>query len=159
MMVKLLDGQNLVQMDNEEGYIMNIKQDFTEESDKYIFHLEGLQISRCCLDYAFSFEVFDSLKETTIRIESSFTLSQNDSKFCLTPSKPEDLGPVYTLFGEIISKIHMYKTGVLHIVFGNGAQLQVNPSDKYEAWEILNTQGVRVVCMPSGKLAVWGDSR
>jgi hypothetical protein len=49
--------------------------------------------------------------------------------------------------------------GTLSIKFGDGIELIVPPSPPHEAWELSASNGLKVVCMPSGSLSVWDPLR
>jgi len=44
---------------------------------------------------------------------------------------------------------------VLNLVFSNGASIRVEPDEAYQAWTVAGPDGLLVVSMPGGELAVW----
>jgi hypothetical protein len=42
---------------------------------------------------------------------------------------------------------------LLHVAFGDGAELTVTPDETYEAWNLTMDDGEMLVCMPNGEVA------
>jgi Family of unknown function (DUF6188) len=45
--------------------------------------------------------------------------------------------------------------GQLVISFETGLALKVDPDQRYESWQISSDDGLLIVCMPGGELAIW----
>jgi hypothetical protein len=59
------------------------------------------------------------------------------------------------LLGEVITSVDAGQNGELDILFATGCRITVQSDALYEAWEVLDVAGTRVVCMPGGELAIW----
>ncbi|MCG5433831.1 DUF6188 family protein [Mycobacterium sp. MYCO198283] len=95
-----------------------------------------------------------------IRIGSPFTLSTADTVTSLTPEQDsiERFSPLLALIGDSIRRAQVADGGMLKVHFSSGARIDVRPDPPYEAWVVAGPDGYLVVCLPSGKLAVWsGD--
>lgn len=46
--------------------------------------------------------------------------------------------------------------GDLSVLFDDASELSVGAAAEYEAWQLSGPRGEMVVCMPGGKLAIWG---
>jgi hypothetical protein len=67
-------------------------------------------------------------------------------------------GPALELFGKTIAEASFSKqTGALYLAFEGDRQLDVNPDERFEAWQISGYDRLLVVCTPGGEPAiVWG---
>ncbi|MCH6471217.1 DUF6188 family protein [Sinomonas terrae] len=45
--------------------------------------------------------------------------------------------------------------GKLTLSFANGVVVTADPDDQYKSWQINSGDGLLVVCMPGGELAIW----
>lgn len=74
---------------------------------------------------------------------------------------PEDMDSkknLLSFYKSVISSFSINQRGDLEIQFNGGSQKISNPSaDKFEAWELNSLDGIKVVCMPGGKLAIWDN--
>jgi len=132
---------------------------------RYLFHtengelslpLEGLGVARCVIDHAFSLEAFRSDGVVALRIEGPFTLTANKSGHRLDPSAPGELGPAIGLVRKVVRRARASSEGRLSIVFEDGSELAVEPSEDFEAWEVSAPQGVKAVCRAGGGVSTWG---
>jgi hypothetical protein len=93
-----------------------------------------------------------------LRIESAFTLRINDHDYALSPEKdpPKAFQPLALLVGQKASASSANDTtGELTIKLANGASIHVEPDEDFEAWTVAGPNGMHVVSMPGGGLAVW----
>ena len=133
-----------------------------EQGDRFIEHrnhwtipLQGKIVTRCFLDSAFGIELSDRDYDITIRIEGTFRLKVLDKEYKLSPENPTALGPALSLFQKEVYSSSAYKDGKLEVAFLDENCLLVEPDTEYEAWEIVGSSGLKVVCMPGGQLSVW----
>jgi hypothetical protein len=54
-----------------------------------------------------------------------------------------------------VSSVTAFKGSHLEVVFGDNAILHVPADDKYESWGLVGDNGMRIVSVPGGELAVW----
>jgi hypothetical protein len=135
------------------------------EVSRYLFHtengelslpLEGLAIARCVIDHAFSLEAFRTDGSVTLRIEGPFTLTREQSTRLMDPSAPAELGPAIALVQGTVKRARVSSEGRLSIVFDDGREVTVEPSENFEAWELSGPQGVKAVCRAGGGVSTWG---
>lgn len=69
------------------------------------------------------------------------------------PPVPPLLAP---FVGNTIRELCVSDDGDLSVTFNDTSQLSVKASENYEAWSLSGPRGELVVCMPGGKLAIWG---
>ena len=60
------------------------------------------------------------------------------------------------LVGDTVRAAGVRDTGELTIAFGSGRELVVSVDADYESWNVTGPDGLLVVCLPGGGLAVWG---
>lgn len=63
-----------------------------------------------------------------------------------------------TLLGDDVRAASVRATGELELTFGRGSQLVVGVDAEVEAWALAGPDGVLMVCLARGELAVWGDA-
>jgi hypothetical protein len=91
-----------------------------------------------------------------IRIESRLTLDFPGGTVVWSPDdrRSEPLQPFLDLTGQAIAE-SATDSGILTLAFTNGSRLCVKPDRDYEAWTVSGPDGMLVVCMPGGELAIW----
>ena len=93
-----------------------------------------------------------------IRIESPFTMTAPEGEVRLSPETDpsEHLeGVLQRLCGLAIKRASADSDGTLVVLFDGDRRLSVEPDAAYEAWTVTRADGMMVVCMPGGTLAVW----
>jgi hypothetical protein len=132
---------------------------------RYLFHiengdlllpLEGLEITRCVVDHAFSLEAAHADGMVTVRIEGPLSLKDGRSEHAIDPSVPTELGPALGLVRGSIERARVSPEGRLSLVFQDGREVTVEPSDDFEAWELTAPRGVKAVCRAGGGVSTWG---
>lgn len=95
-----------------------------------------------------------------VRIETPFVLEVGGQSAHLTPDTdpPEALKPLDGLVGQAIAD-SLIDRGTLTLNFDDGARIVVRPDDDHESWTVTGPEGLLIVCMPSGELAVWSGMR
>lgn len=133
------------------------------------WHLELAEadVTRVVLDYRLSFTVTDSsLNRFEVVLACPFIarLGSEHREYRLDPETADpDLGRfAVSLKTQRLAECRGTSAGALLLGFDAGASIAVEPSDKYEAWEVLyapsesNAASFQIVCMPGGERAVWG---
>ncbi len=116
--------------------------------------IEGHALVRVCFDYALTLLVDPN---TQLRLQANVELSDIDGTSVAFQPGGADV-PAHRLVGLLhkeITKAWSSDGGVLTLQFACGAKLAATPDPDYEAWEILASDGFRVICMPGGELAIW----
>ena len=135
---------------------MNRDDQLIEYDDYWVVTpLSGKTVTRCLIDYAFGIECWDGERETRIRIEGTFVLKVNGPEHTLSPEQPTALGPALSIIHKAVDSARVYKDGCLEVNFSDGTRLSVEPDSEYEAWEIVGSGGLRVVCAAGGSLSIW----
>ncbi|TNC28025.1 DUF6188 family protein [Amycolatopsis alkalitolerans] len=91
------------------------------------------------------------------RIESPFGLDISGKHYELSPETDpqESFQPMKGLLQQTVTTADVDNSGVLSLVFSNGATIRVEPDNDYEAWTVAGPDGFLIVSMPGGELAVW----
>lgn len=115
----------------------------------------GAEVTQLRFDFAFSI-AFDATAEA--RIETTFSVSTPAGHTeVFDPDKDlAQMGPLLTLHQTKIVSADADETGHLNLHFSDGRQLDCAPDPDYEAWTFNGPDGLQLVAMPGGGLAVWG---
>ena len=122
-----------------------------ETDAEWTFALDGEQITRVCVDWAALVLLAPPLE---IRVEGRCTLGRPGGVVELDPDGG-DLAPALRLVRASVAAVRAGKDGWLRVDLVSGGALTVPPDDQYEAWQVADEHGVRIVCTPGGGLAVW----
>lgn len=122
-----------------------------EFEDHYFLPLGGVPIGRIQVDFRLSF-LSDGFH---LVCETGFTVEDGERSDWVDPADPATLLPAVMLFNRRLESVLMYKNGTLRLHFEDGARLRVLPHESYEAWNMNGDDGLMIVCMPGGELAVW----
>lgn len=125
-----------------------------EHPDHWTLPLIGRTVSRCVVDYYFAIEFLEGPRYE-IRIEDAFSVTLGDVATRLLPSEPEKLGPALTLLHRDVLAAVAHNSGELEVTFSGGFLLTVPVSPDYEAWQVIGHDGLLVISLPGGSLAVW----
>lgn len=126
----------------------------------WLLDLSGQLILQLVLD----FQVTLVLEHFRITIEGSFVLEHPDgTSHVVDPGGDFDqLGPVLPLSrSNVIAEGRAFDDGRLEVVMQGGCRLSVvpEPESAYESWNVTGPDGLLIVSMPGGELAVWGTSQ
>ncbi len=92
--------------------------------------------------------------EIIITIEGVSTITRGSSTVAVEQG-PAGLVAVLERLWTKVSSVTAFKDGRLEIVFGDDAKLDVPADDNYEPWGLVGDDGMRIVSVPGGGLAVW----
>lgn len=80
----------------------------------------------------------------------------NEKSFKILPQDINSKSILASLFQSTLVEIQISDVGELSMQFQNPSHRVVTKSGfDYEAWEINDAKGFKIVCMPGGELAVW----
>lgn len=126
-------------------------------------HLRGFTVMRCVVDYAFSLDLarpdaaVRGQEWAHVRIGGPFDYVVEDTTRRLhAEERPEELGPALRLFRQTVESASITQGGTLQIQFSGRAFLQIPSLAAYEAWELTEGDGRRLICMPGGEIAIFG---
>ena len=92
-----------------------------------------------------------------VLIESVAHLNGPAGRVDVEPGEnPSDV--LATLLGDVVRAARMRDTGELELTFGSGSELLVGVDADFESWAVAGPDGVLIVCLARGELAVWGDA-
>jgi hypothetical protein len=77
--------------------------------------IEGLTISRCCVEHALILEIYIRDQTASLRVDNIFRFAEGEKILELDPSKPIDLGPCLVLFGAVVSRAVAGVKGILSL--------------------------------------------
>ncbi|MES2788590.1 MAG: DUF6188 family protein [Planctomycetota bacterium] len=121
--------------------------------------IEGRTITQFKLDFAFGMELSKDGSEFSIRINTSFTLTEAADTSEYDPEKLPVCGPALRLLNAHVISAKAFHSGRLEVMFLDGIVLEVNSNSQFEAWEIVGNDGLIIVSRPGGGLAVWQPNR
>ncbi|MEU4235903.1 DUF6188 family protein [Actinoplanes sp. NPDC026619] len=88
-------------------------------------------------------------------IEAPALLSGPNGPFAVEPGVTSS-DVLAMLLGDVVHGARARESGELAICFAGGAELLVGPDADFESWAIVGPDGLLVVCLAGGELAVWG---
>jgi hypothetical protein len=121
-----------------------------------ILPIAGQTFSRVAFDYALSVYTDGGAE---IRIEGSFDMRSGDSlPATLNPSDMAAEAPlILRNLQQPIRLANVEESGQLTLKIGEELLLCIKPDMDYEAWEYVDAEERRVVCLPGGGIATWGE--
>jgi Family of unknown function (DUF6188) len=128
----------------------------TELDDRWILPFRGLLVTQVQVDFAFGLNFDD---QGAVRISNEVTLGwaaagARPEKVILDPER-QDVAAGLALFNTVVLSAVAFKSGVLRIVFSSGRLLRVDPDPQFESWTATGPNGMLIVGLPGGDLAVW----
>ena len=73
----------------------------------------------------------------------------------LTPGETSTHAPILPFFNAKVIGIAIQETGHLKVEFTGNRFLEIDPNDRYEAWELGCSIGFKLICSPGGSVAVF----
>jgi hypothetical protein len=116
--------------------------------------LAGANITKCNAADAIEIEAAGVDGRYNVRIEGVAELRREGrtEQFADTHMRTFPCGE---MIGQIIISAIASKNGTLTIRVASGSLLSVTRDERYEAWELSASTGLRIVSMPGGELAIW----
>ena len=133
-----------------------------EAVDSWNLPVASQQVTRCCIDYsAVSLLLSNGV---SVYIEGRFVYAgPGGAGSTLDPDgEASALAPVVRLRRLLVADAKAYKDGSLEMQFEDGSRIFVPADQQYEAWTLSGPggpDGLKVVSMPGGELAIWTDRR
>lgn len=126
-----------------------------ENDSHWEFLVSGDVVTQCRFDYAVTILMTSNYGLTSeFRIENKFYFQTRELSYEIDPERLV-VAPIISILHQTVIKAVAHKNGRLVLGFRNGSELTAYPNDSYEAWTFANDVGDRIVCMPSGELAIW----
>jgi hypothetical protein len=100
-----------------------------------------------------------------LRIESDFTLEDGiagiQERLHFVPSeeprRDSSFRQLLLLINQVVESAELSPDGVLILRFSRGAMINIDPHERYEAWEIMGPGRRLQVCRPGGEVVVFED--
>ncbi len=127
-----------------------------ERDDRWVLPFRGLLVTQVQVDHAFGLVLDD---KGAVRVEGAATLGwvSVGAKPETVELRPEnhDVAAGLVLLGTTVLSSVAFKSGGLRIVFDDGHVLTVAADPQHEAWTVTGPNGMLIVSVPGGDLAVW----
>jgi RimJ/RimL family protein N-acetyltransferase len=117
----------------------------------------ALAVTQCRVDYAVDFVLADADAAFLVRIEQPFVLTDADGRERLIDPerRPPETAPVLALLDRPVLRVAAFADGRLELGFAGAARVEVAAGTDHESWQLSGPDGLRLVSMPGGELAVW----
>lgn len=115
------------------------------------------EVTRCCFDYGTSLLFLRDHEDYELRLQTSFSLVTSTG---IHQIEPEDLSTVAVMLRVIrleVAHAACSGEGALSISFTDGTAIHVEPDPRYEAWTFNGPNGLLIVALPGGGLAIWDE--
>jgi hypothetical protein len=119
----------------------------------YLAFTDG-RIQLIQIDFRVGLVINDDQNEATVFIGVPFLLRDHESDLVLTPEQPTSLAPILPYFNASVGSVVVVSNGQLRMEFRSGSILQVDPNDRYEAWQ-LGCPNCLLICKPGGGVAIF----
>lgn len=130
-----------------------------EQQDRWTVRWADAVVSQCRFDHAVTLIVETSPGYSELRIEQPMDV--------VLPSRPDgpvripmhgsaaEMAPALELLQQVPTSLDAHKDGRLLLHFAGGGRLSVEADADYEPWTLTGPDGLRLVSLPGGDLAVW----
>lgn len=136
--------------------MMEKRLELIESYDCYTIHLDGFEVEGVVVDHDVTLRLASALGQMLIiRLEEPFSWKQDQKSITLSADDPSALPIISSLGHKETRSVTIWKNGDLEIELSNAGLISVRPNGLYEAWELSEPNGLRIVCMPGGELAIW----
>jgi Family of unknown function (DUF6188) len=128
--------------------------DLVETSDRWVLPIGDESVVACCIDYAITLRFGN---EVSVRIEQPFVYRTGDGvEHLIVPEgNPVRLAPALAVTRLVVRQGFAFKDGHLELRFADGSLVSVPATEDLEPWELVGPEGLRVVSVPGGDLAIW----
>jgi hypothetical protein len=131
--------------------------EMVDRGDRWSLAGDDAEVTRVCFDWAVTLTVGPVEPQLSVRIESPFVLAglEGAPRQVDPEGEPSDLAPVLWLVRRRLTRLDALKDGRLDIGFSGGVELTVPVSEEFEAWELTDSAGGRIVSLPGGGTTTW----
>ena len=126
-----------------------------QDDDGWYLMLHDGVVQLIQIDFRLGLFLSDALDKAQLYIETPCRLKHHEADVLLKPAETSSLGPALALFNARVMRIVIRKTGQLKVEFGDGYSLDVHPDDASEAWQIVCSTGLMLVCSPGGSVSLF----
>ena len=121
----------------------------------WIIALSGCEVTRLEFDWAIGIQLGSGDDRYYLRIESPFVLLREGANESLVvPDIPSTVGEVISVLRQQVVQLEVFDDGHLEVQL-TPSRISVPATEDYEPWELTGPNGLRVVSIPGGEIAVW----
>lgn len=135
--------------------------ELVEEADRWVVPLDGCEVVQCRVDYAFTLIIDGGRGSFEVRIEQPFeVLGRVDGRSASVSGEgdPAAFAPALVVLHAGLDAALAFKDGRLELRFDDARRLRVPVGEQFEAWTLVGPEGLRLVSLPGGELAVWSPN-
>jgi len=126
--------------------------------DRWSIAVDGAQVHRLAFDWAVTFSIGPSDGPAfEIRIEQPFVLAnpKNGEALVVPGGDSSALAQLLVLVRCPVTRADAFKDGHFELELAGGYSLSVPAAEDYEPWEVVGTDGSRLVSVPGGQVITW----
>lgn len=120
--------------------------------------LAGRTVSRCYVDDAFGIQLLEDGPEVDLRLGGPFVVGDGITEWRAHAETMSNLDKALAIVHRTLTRAVARADGTLAIELSGGLTIRVPPNPPYESWTLASADGMKVVCLPSGGLAIWGPT-
>jgi hypothetical protein len=139
MLLQMTDRPVNIHSDGRKGY-----GDVVRSAENRTLTIDETDLTYICIDHQARLQ----FGKAEIVIECPFLLTVDNVVHRLDPQTRIDLGPLLALYPASLSAAYVSKGAALHLDFDNGATVVVPQDPQYEAWQVHDSHGRLLVCLP-----------
>lgn len=113
---------------------------------------EPRRIDQVQLDFRFGLVLDDG---TLIVIEGPFAATIDGAVVAVDPETLEGVSAALAVLHRHVSVVRASRSGALRIELSDGGLIEVAPSDAYENWQVILSDGSQLVGLPGGDVAIF----
>lgn len=133
-----------------------------DEGDRWSLDLVQGEITQCTFGHQFGIAIYTPRFYLNVEIESVAVIRLPGSGHSVEvdprTKDPMAMAPALKLLHVSADRLEASRNGRLTVALGEGGLVEVAPDDDYEAWNVTGPEGLRLVSMPGGEVAVWAPS-
>ncbi|MCP9488807.1 MAG: YtzH-like family protein [Solirubrobacteraceae bacterium MAG38_C4-C5] len=135
--------------------------ELVDAKDRWLVPLDGCVVVQCRIDHAFTLVIGSGPGSFEVRIEQPFEVlgwvdgGQPVSLSLEDEDGPSALAPALSVLHAALEAALAFKDGRLELWFADGRWLRVPAVEQFEAWTLVGPDGLRLVSLPGGEVAVW----
>lgn len=114
------------------------------------------QVTQVCFDHAVTLRMRQMDGEASIRISGRFEVEYGGTRFEVVPGQQDNVAAALAVLHATVREARATADGALEVKFEGGIGLSVAPDAAYEAWEVIDDKGGRVISTPGGEIIVIG---
>ncbi|MGB8939686.1 MAG: DUF6188 family protein [Streptomyces sp.] len=130
----------------------------TRITDGWRLPFGGLEVSQLRIDHTLTLrlgpDAWITIETPAHLKRAGETLPSTASPTHIDPGT-QNVGPALALFGASLVSALAFDDGRLVLDFAGGARLLAGPDPDYEAWNVGDAEGLKIVSLPGGELAIW----